>query len=47
MSRIRFIRIVLALSCAAALGAPLGGCDACGDWPWSATHKTCHGENVR
>jgi hypothetical protein len=47
MPRVRFIRMVLALSCAAALAAPLGGCDKCGDWPWTATQKSCHGEAVR
>ncbi|MGO4870246.1 MAG: hypothetical protein ACLPGW_06485 [Roseiarcus sp.] len=47
MPRIHLIRIALALSCTAALAAPLGGCDSCGDWPWNATQKTCHGEAVR
>jgi hypothetical protein len=43
MSSLRLIRIVLALSCAVALA----GCDSCGDWPWTAKQKTCHGEAVR
>jgi hypothetical protein len=43
MSRLRLIRILLALSCAVALA----GCDSCGDWPWTAHQKTCHGEAVR
>jgi hypothetical protein len=45
--RLRRIRIVLALCCAAALCAPLAGCGACGDWPWSATQKSCHDEGAR
>jgi hypothetical protein len=47
MPHIPLIRMVIALCCAAALAAPLGGCDSCGDWPWNATQKTCHGEPVR
>ncbi|MGO9774499.1 MAG: hypothetical protein ACLPSW_34095 [Roseiarcus sp.] len=43
MPRLRLIRILLALSCAVALA----GCDSCGDWPWTAKQKTCHGEAVR
>ena len=47
MPRLRLIRIVLALCCAAALAAPLAGCGACGDWPGSPTQKSCHDENAR
>ena len=45
MLRNRLIRLILALCCATALAAPLGGCGYCGDWPWTA--KSCHDEPTR
>jgi hypothetical protein len=47
MPRLRLLRIVLALCCAAALAAPLAGCAGCGDWPWNATQKSCRDESAR